>query len=106
VYAAIGFLLASFGGFQALAIVSSASILLVYLGVALAVIKLRNKAPADLGSFRIPGGFTVPILVAIIIVWFLSNLSGKERNSMLILVVALSVIYFAIRWAQRSNQPN
>jgi amino acid transporter len=106
VYAAIGFLLASFGGFQALAIVSSASILLVYLGVALAVIKLRNKAPADLGSFRIPGGFTVPILVAIIIVWFLSNLSGQERNSMLILVVALSVIYFAIRWAQRSNQPN
>ncbi len=43
VYSACGFLFASFGGFKQLAIMSSAAILIIYLGVALAVIKLRRK---------------------------------------------------------------
>lgn len=103
VYASLGFLLASFGGFKALAIVSSAAILLVYLGVALSVIKLRKEAPADLEAFRIPGGYSVPILASIIIIWFLSNLSGQERNSMLILITVLTVIYILIRWMQNRN---
>ncbi|MCG2590952.1 APC family permease [Rhodohalobacter sulfatireducens] len=98
VYAFIAFILASLGGFETLAVVSSASILLVYFGVSLAVIKLRKKAPPSLESFRIPGGYTVPILASIIIVWFLSNLNGLERNSMLILIAVLTVIYFGIRW--------
>lgn len=97
VYASIGFLLASLGGFETLAIFSSASILLVYLGVALAVIKLRKKAPIEFEAFRIPGGYTIPILASIIIVWFLSNLTGQERNYMLLLITALSAIYFLIR---------
>lgn len=103
VYASIGFLLASLGGFEALAIVSSASILLVYLGVALAVIKLRKKAPVEFEAFRIPGGYTIPILASMIIIWFLSNLSGQERNSMLILLAVLTTIYFAIRWIRNQS---
>lgn len=103
VYATIGFLLATLGGFEALAIVSSASILLVYLGVALAVFKLRKEAPADLESFKIPGGYTVPVLASIIILWFLSNLTGQERNSILILIAVLSATYFLIRWFQNKN---
>lgn len=103
VYASIGFLLASLGGFEALAIFSSASILLVYLGVALAVIKLRKKEPLDFEAFRIPGGYTIPILASIIIVWFLSNLTGQERNSMLILLAFLTMIYFAIRWIRNQS---
>ena len=106
VYAGIGFLLASLGGFEALAIVSSAAILLVYLGVTLAVIKLRRKSPGDLEAFRIPGGYTIPILASIIIIWFLSNLSGQERNSMLILVAVLTTIYFGIHWIRKRKQPN
>jgi len=98
VYATIGFLLATLGGFEALAIVSSAAILLVYLGVALAVIKLRKKAPSGLEAFRIPGGYTIPVLASLIIIWFLSNLTGQERNSLLILLAVLTVIYFLIRW--------
>lgn len=98
VYATIGFLLATLGGFEALAIVSSAAILLVYLGVALAVLKLRREAPADLESFKIPGGYTVPVLASIIILWFLSNLTGQERNYMLILITVLTATYFLIRW--------
>jgi len=103
VYASIAFILASLGGFETLAVVSSASILLVYFGVSLSVIKLRKKAPPSLESFKIPGGYIVPILASIIIVWFLSNLNGLERNSMLILIVALTVIYFGIRWIRDRN---
>lgn len=103
VYASIGFLLASLGGFEALAIVSSAAILLVYLGVALAVIKLRNKAPSNLEAFRIPGGYTVPVLTSVIIIWFLSNLTGQELNSMLVLLAVLTMIYFGIRWIRRNE---
>lgn len=105
VYTAIGFSLASLGGFEALAIVSSAAILLVYLGVALSVIKLRKEAPDNLESFRIPGGYTVPILASLIIIWFLSNLSGQERNSMFFLIAILTGVYFAIRWI-RNRDPS
>lgn len=103
VYTSAGFLLASLGGFETLAIVSSASILLVYLGVALSVIKLRKKAPANLESFRIPGGYTIPVLASISILWFLSNMTGQERNAMLVLLTVLTLIYFAIRWIQRTK---
>ncbi len=103
VYASIGFLLASLGGFEALAIVSSASILLVYLGVALAVIKLRTKTPNDLEVFRIPGGYTIPILASLIIVWFLSNVTGQERNSMLILLGILTIVYFSLKWFRKKK---
>lgn len=103
IYASIGFLLASLGGFEALAIFSSASILLVYLGVALAVIKLRKKAPIEFEAFRIPGGYTIPILSSTITVWFLSNLTGQERYSMLILLAVLTMIYFTIRWIRNQS---
>lgn len=104
IYASTGFLLASLGGFNTLAVVSSASILLVYFGVALSVIKLRMKAPSDLESFRIPGGYTVPILTSIIILWFLSNLSAQQRNSMLLLIAVLTLIYVGIRWMRNRNK--
>ena len=65
----IAFLLASIGGFQMLAIVSSAISLMVYLGVVLAVIKLRKIVPAHAQSFRIPGGYTVPVAASIVILW-------------------------------------
>jgi len=103
VYATIGFLLASLGGFETMAVVSSAAVLLVYFGVALSVIKLRRKAPPGIESFRIPGGYTVPVLASMIIIWFLSNLSGKEQFSMLIAIAGLTLIYFAMNWLRIRN---
>ena len=51
--AGIDFLLATFGAFQQLAIFSTATILLVYFGMAIAVIRLRKKNPKKpAGSFR------------------------------------------------------
>jgi len=94
-YATSGFLLASFGGFQQMAVISSASILLVYLGVTLSVLKLRkNTGKRTTNEFRIPGGYLVPILSVIIIVWLLSNLDRQEVIGFGVYLVILSIIYF------------
>ncbi|MBC8770589.1 amino acid permease [Arenibacter sp. BSSL-BM3] len=99
IYVGLCFLFASLGGFKQLAILSSASILLIYLGVAIAVIKLRkkeNKEDSELSkdSFRIPGGYLVPIMAVLVILFFLSNLSFNELAGIVAIIVFLSIIYY------------
>lgn len=99
-YVGLCFLFASLGGFKQLAILSSASILLIYLGVAIAVIKLRSKKEAsvkNLKSFKIPGGLLVPIAAIVVILFFLSNLSRNELISIVTFIVFLSVFYFFMK---------
>ncbi len=98
VYVCLDFLFASVGGFQSLAILSSASILLIYLGVVIAVIKLRykNRKHPIPGSFHIPGGLTVPIVAILVILWFLTNLSKNELMGMGLFFVVLTLLYFVI----------
>jgi hypothetical protein len=94
----VAFLLASIGGFQALAIGSRGVGLVVYLGVALAVIKLRKMVPADSQTFRIPGGYTVPVAASIATLWFLSHLKGSEAIGMLILIGVFTIVFFGKRF--------
>ena len=97
-YTSVAFLLAVIGGLQALMIASSATVLLVYLGVALSVIKLRKRVPDDSKSFRIPGGYTVPAAASLVILWFLSHLTGQEALGMAILIAVLTGVFFGMRW--------
>lgn len=97
VYAALGFFFASFGGFEQLAVISSATLLLVYLGVSLSVIKLRrydHKLKFETNGFKIPGGYLVPILSTVIIVWLLSNLTRNEIYGFGLFILILTAIYF------------
>jgi APA family basic amino acid/polyamine antiporter len=96
-YASLGFTLAALGGFRQLAVIASASMLLVYFGVSLSVIWLRKKQQFKSGDFKIPFGYTVPILSAGIILFFLSNLNGYEKTGLVIFFIALSVIYFLMK---------
>ncbi|MCM4151057.1 amino acid permease [Arenibacter sp. N53] len=101
IYVGLCFLFASLGGFKQLAILSSASILLIYLGVAIAVIKLRKKENREdsvlsKGSFRIPGGYLVPIMAVLVILFFLSNLSFNELIAIGTFIGVLSIIYYLI----------
>lgn len=103
-YSISGFLLATFGGFQQMAIISSASILLVYLGVTLAVIKQRRKKLIRTkNEFRIPGGYLVPILSVMIIVWLLSNMERQEVIGFGVSLTILTFIYFlkGIIWKKK-----
>lgn len=92
VYASIGCLFASLGGFEKLAILSSATMLLVYLGVSISVIKLRKVKP-EVSGFKIPGGMMIPLTAILIILWLLSNLALKEGILMVVAVAVLSLLY-------------
>jgi len=98
VFAGLCFLFASFGGFKDLAIISSASSLLIALAISIALIKLRRneKYDSQVKTFRLPGGYIVPIMSSIVILWFLSNLSENKILGFGLLIVILSILYFLI----------
>jgi amino acid transporter len=108
-YTLLSLLLAILGGFQYLAVISSTSALLIALGIALSVIKLRReeKQVANSKTFRIPGGYTVPVLAIIVIFWFLSNLSTEKQIGLSVLIGILSLLFFIINgkvfWKGKSN---
>jgi amino acid transporter len=104
-YAGMGFTFASVGGFRQLAVIASASMLLVYFGVSLSVIRLRKMKDLASSGFKIPFGYTVPILSATIILYFLSNLSGFEMRGTIIFVGVLTLIYFLLKYLQK-KKPN
>ncbi len=75
-YASLGFLFAISGGFKQLAVIATASTLLIYLGVVLSTLKLRknNSAPSE-KTFRVPGGMIIPLLATCAIIWLLTGLT-------------------------------
>jgi amino acid transporter len=80
---------------------SSASYLLIYLGVVLSVIKFRYSGITGQNSFRIPGGYLIPGFSAITIIWVLSNLPLNELLAMAIFVFLLTILFYIISFIQR-----
>jgi amino acid transporter len=101
VYAFLGFIFASLGEFKQLAMLASASYLMIYLGVVLSVIKFRYKGTTGKDSFRIPGGYIIPVFSAIVIVWVFSNLPPNELIAMGIFVLLLTILYGIISFIQK-----
>ncbi len=101
VYATIGFILAISGSFEQLAVIASSSMLILYLGVALSVMKLRKSDIDHKGSFKIPGGWTVPIIAIAIIIYFLSSLSVNEIIGTGLFIVSLTLIFFGMKFLKR-----
>lgn len=102
-YATVGYVFSMLGGFRFLAIMSSAAMLLIYLGVAMAVIKLRRMDKVKASSFRIPGGATVPILASLAIVWLLSSLAREEMMLVGISIGGLTLLYSVMRFVQKRS---
>ncbi|WP_283637015.1 APC family permease [Aquaticitalea lipolytica] len=103
VYASIGFIIASVGGFEQLVTMASASLLIIYLGVALSVIKLRYSQKSQPDEFKIPGGLLVPILSIAIILYFLSYLTKNEMVGAGVFLVIISIIYGLIKVIKRKK---
>jgi len=97
-FAGLIFILSVFGGFSQLAILASGALLLIYMAVVLATIKLRtvNKTTGE-KSFRIPGGLTIPVIAIAAITWVLSNLNRNEILSILVFVAAVCALYFIMK---------
>lgn len=97
-YASLIFIFSVSGSFKQLAILASASILLVYLAVILATIKLRRrKHEVSAKTFRIPGGLIIPFIGIAAIVWLLASLSKWEILSAIIFIASVCVIYFVMK---------
>jgi len=102
-YGSLIFIFSISGGFKQLAILASAAILIVYLGVILATVKLRSTNRASDKSFRAPRGLAVPLIGIATIVWLLSSLSKWEILSAIIFIAAVCVIYFVTRKFKRKK---
>jgi basic amino acid/polyamine antiporter, APA family len=97
VYASLGLLFAIFGGFKQLAIIASASSLIIYLAAVLATLKLRRSSVQNMEkTFRVPGGVVIPMLAAGVIIWLLSNLTKQEVVGIAVFIAVFSSIYFGI----------
>lgn len=98
IYGTLIFIFSVSGGFKQLAILASAVILVIYLAVVLATVKMRMRKQAVAEkTFRAPGGLITPLIAVAAIVWLLSRLSQKEILSTLIFIAAVSLIYFIMK---------
>jgi amino acid transporter len=95
-YAAASCLLAISGAFKPLAVIASVSLLLVYLAVCLAALKLRATRALPPGAFRAPGGPIVPALGALTVLWLLAQTTRAEMIG-IGTALALAVMYYVVR---------
>ncbi len=105
IYGALIFIFSIAGGFKQLAILASAAILIIYLAVILATLKLRKtkRAIAE-KAFRMPGGLIIPFIGIAAIVWLLTSLSKWEIGSTLIFIAVICMIYFMMKkYKKRKN---
>jgi amino acid transporter len=94
VHSVLACLLAITGTFKSLVVLSTVSILLVYLATCLASIQLRRRdVRADGLPFILPGGHTIPILACVVVVWMLSSASRTEFLSVAAAIVLASILY-------------
>jgi amino acid transporter len=84
------------GTFKPLAVVASGSILLIYAGVCLSVLRLRQRdGDPKAGEFKVPGGPIIPVLGFLLIAWLLWQLTLEEAIGLGALI-GVTVVYYAI----------
>ncbi|MCC7400099.1 MAG: amino acid permease [Chitinophagaceae bacterium] len=89
------------GGFRQLVIISSACVLIVYLAVILATIKLKLKdTDKEKGFFKIPGGLVIPLIGVASIVWVLTSLGKREILFTLLFIFIVSIFYLFNKWTK------
>ena len=106
VYSLVGLIFASSGGFKQLAVLSSSSVLLIYLAVVLATIRLRfmKNSVDETGTFKIPGGLIIPILAIATICWFLSHITMAEVKAFIIFFAVCAAIYFVRKVLNKTKE--
>jgi basic amino acid/polyamine antiporter, APA family len=104
VFAIVMFLIAISGTFSTLAVLASGSILLIYAGVSLSVLKVRNRdgAPSK-EQFTIPGKGIIPVLSLLVIGWMLLQMSFDEALGLFSLLGILIVIATVMKFIKSKN---
>jgi amino acid transporter len=96
-FAAVVCTFALSGTFKPLAVLASGSILVIYGGVSLAVLRLRQRdGEPSAGQFKLPFGAAVPVLSCLVVGWLLWQLTAGEAIG-LAAMVGISALVYAIR---------
>jgi amino acid transporter len=96
-FAAVVCTFALSGTFKPLAVLASGSILVIYGGVSLAVLRLRHRdGEPSAGQFKLPFGSTIPVLSCLVVGWLLWQLTVEEATGLAALI-GVSVLVYAIR---------
>lgn len=101
-YAGLALALALSSAFEQLAKAGSVSILIIYGAVAAATIQLRRRDVREhAAAFVIPGGWTVPVLALVVVVWLLAHTEAPEAIGLTVLTALISLTYIVRRPATR-----
>lgn len=105
VYACMIFIFCVAGGFKQLAVLASGAVLLIYLSVALSVLKLRTNVQPGEKPIRIPFGPLIPLISIAAIIWLLTSLSKSEVLSTIGFIVLISIFYLVTSYFKRKSKP-
>lgn len=90
--------------FRYLAVFATGALLLIYLGVSLAVLRLRQRdGLPGAGEFRLPFGPIIPLSSCLIVGWLLLQVPTGEALSIAGLIGA-SVVVYAVRAMVRRSK--
>jgi amino acid transporter len=104
-YGSFIFIFSIAGGFQQLAIMASATILLIYLAVVFATVKLRTKKTEGQQTyFKAPGGLITPAIATAAIIWLLTSLRKWEVLSTLLFIIVITGFYFITKWLKQKKE--
>ncbi len=97
-YASLIFIFSVSGGFKQLAILASSAILLIYLAVIVATVVLRSrKEEVPEKTFKVPGGWLIPLIGLTSIIWLLTSLSKWELLSTIIFIALICIGYLGMK---------
>lgn len=103
VQAAIICVLAATGSFAKLAVLANLAALLLYLACAIAAGVLRQRDVRQAGSapFTLPGGWLVPVLAVVVILWLLRSITRAEWTVVGAVLAAATVVFLLTRARRR-----
>lgn len=104
-YGSAIFLFSLSGSFQQLAITASAIILLIYLAVILATLKLRHTSPEQFpAGFKAPGGLFTPLIAIVTILWLFGSLGKKEIIYTAVFILVIIGIYLISLFIKKATR--
>lgn len=93
VFALAAWVIALYGSFEQLVMVSAIARLLFSATTCLAVPVLRRKMPNAARTFRIPGGVVIPALAAVISIWLLMGINKAQAIAGVVALLLGVVLY-------------
>ena len=103
VHAGLAWVLALFGNFDALALISGGAICLVYGLVSAAAWRAQRRDLRERGTpFVLPGGPLVPALAIAAMVLIVATLTAKEWLAIGVALAVLAAVYAVLAWRRRA----